>query len=382
MTMQEFIKKTKSSIPKDAESVFVRAPGRINLIGEHTDYNLGLCFPAAIEQSVSMLVCKSDQMKIVALDRAQEYPNSSNEKPDWMVYFEGVYKVLEIKIGKVNPVNVYFSSTIPSGAGLSSSSAITCAFIAALNELYQWAFSKDQLCSMAVQAERNSGLEGGMMDQITIFNGIKNHALLINCKNWSFDSYKIDFGEYGLLIIDTGVKHKLVDSDYNLRSRMCKAITAKLQAKNSMINSISDITTDEIAYYSQELNIEEQELFCYVIEENKRVIQMKEAIVQNDILCVGKLLFEGHEGLETKYKVSCDELDFLIDYAKNSKGVLGARMMGGGFGGSTIHLLPLAQMNQYMEKISESYYKKFNIYPHCFPAQIEDGLRIVEANSI
>ena len=209
--------------------IVVKSPGRINLIGEHTDYNQGLCLPAAIDRAVFIGLSKSETTQINALDVHNSWTESSSVKPDWLVYFKGVIDLLEQKGIQIPPFTLDFTSTLPSGAGLSSSSAICCGFLFGLNELFNWNFSTTEMTQMSVRAEQASGLMGGMMDQISIFNGKKDHALLIHCDTWEFEYINAQLNDMVWLIVDTKVKHKLVDTDYNSRSSACATITSKLQ---------------------------------------------------------------------------------------------------------------------------------------------------------
>jgi len=357
--------------------IVVKSPGRINLIGEHTDYNQGLCLPAAIDRAVFIGLSKSETTQINALDVHNSWDASSLVKPDWLVYFKGVLDLLKQRGIHIPPFTLDFTSTLPSGAGLSSSSAICCGFLYGLNELFNWNFSTTEMTQMSVRAEQASGLMGGMMDQISIFNGKKDHALLIHCDTWEFEYINAQLNDMVWLIVDTKVKHKLVDTDYNSRSSACAAITSKLQKLIPNLKAISGLNVDQISNYLPQLTPTEQEYLSYVLEENERVKSFALGLKDHNIHDLSSLLFSGHEGLRYKYSVSCPELDFLIDFAKSNPINHGARMMGGGFGGSTLHLLQSSDVQKYSNEIGKAYYDQFGFLPDIFEAVIDDGIHLV-----
>jgi len=215
------------------------------------------------------------------------------------------------------------------------------------------------------------------MDQISIFNGSKDHALLIDCLDWSFKKIPILLTNYQWTIVDTKVKHKLIDSDYNNRSRLCKKIA------NKCANYFGIEENLRIVYeqYSKEefgfLEAQEKNLLSYVIEENDRVKAMTKSILSQDISSIGSLLFSGHEGLRNKYQVSCPELDFLIDFAAKSSAAIGARMMGGGFGGSSLHLVKENCTEEFTQEISQTYLSKFGFAPDVYKADISNGVELI-----
>ncbi|MBK6701549.1 MAG: galactokinase [Saprospiraceae bacterium] len=357
--------------------IVVKSPGRINLIGEHTDYNQGLCLPAAIDRAVFIGLSKSETTQINALDVHNSWTESSSVKPDWLVYFKGVIDLLEQKGIQIPPFTLDFTSTLPSGAGLSSSSAICCGFLFGLNELFNWNFSTTEMTQMSVRAEQASGLMGGMMDQISIFNGKKDHALLIHCDTWEFEYINAQLNDMVWLIVDTKVKHKLVDTDYNSRSSACATITSKLQKYIPNLKAISGLNIGQFNTSLPHLTPTELDYLSYVLEENERVKSFALGLKDHNIHDLSSLLFSGHEGLRYKYSVSCPELDFLVDFAKSNPINHGARMMGGGFGGSTLHLLQSSDVQKYSNEIGKAYYDQFGFLPDIFEAVIDDGIHLV-----
>ncbi|MBK9269962.1 MAG: hypothetical protein IPM48_00040 [Saprospiraceae bacterium] len=321
--------------------LIVRAPGRINLIGEHTDYNQGLCMPATINRYIYLGINHSKKWSFQAIDTLETWVEGQNWTPDWLVYFNGVIQLATEKNLPTSPLSLAFGGNLPVGAGLSSSSSICCGFCYALNTQFNWQMDLSSLTQFAVQAERRSGLEGGMMDQISILNGKKACALLIDCKDWTFTNFPMTLPDHSWLIVDTKIKHKLVDTDYNTRSQTCRQILIKLQEKGISIGALGEVDDRQLALAKNLLTEEQFLLLKYQVEENERVKKFAHALINKDAIELGHILLEGHRGLRDLYKVSCDELDFLVDFANKDPRAEGARMMGGGFGGSSIHLVKI-----------------------------------------
>lgn len=355
--------------------LLVRAPGRINLIGEHTDYNHGHCLPAAISQSIYFGIRKSDQIRIHSLDR-NEITRELNLKFSWEIYFKGVLDLLKNEEIDIPAFEIKFGGDLPSGAGLSSSSAIVCGFIYSLNEYFSLGIPLKKLTEYSVRAEKANGLLGGMMDQITILNARKDHALMIDCNTWTFQPISVIIEDICWLVVDTKVKHNLIDTDYNSRSKSCVKIKNKLIDVNLVQSHISELTSEGLEICRKYLSEEEYRYLSYVIEENERVKQFVIALNDKSITDLGQILIEGHKGLSEKYKVSSIELDFLVNYATLDRNCYGARMMGGGFGGSTIHLIPLEHKEEYIYKISLAYSSRFGYSPDIFVAEIENGVSV------
>ncbi|MBK9108757.1 MAG: galactokinase [Saprospiraceae bacterium] len=360
----------------DQDPIMVyRAPGRINIIGEHTDYNEGLCLPAAIDKSIYFGLIPSNETLIYSFDQQNSwYPGQTSNLPNWAVYFQGILDLLKQRGFNWPYFKLGFGGDLPSGAGLSSSSAITCGFIALLDEFSSWNLNIRELTKFAVEGEKASGLHGGMMDQICIFNGRKDHALLIDCSNWNFTCIPAYLKAYSWLVVDTRVKHRLVETAYNNRSFSCIRINQNIASLFKDKKSISQLDGEQFIHLKTKLQPNDRSLAEYIVDENARVLKMVKAIEDQNILQAGMLLFEGHEGLRKKYKVSCTELDFLINYAKHSEIAAGARMMGGGFGGSTLHLLPETFVSDYQRRIQNAYKNRFGFRPLCFEANICNGL--------
>ncbi len=349
-----------------------RAPGRINLIGEHTDYNGGLCLPAAILPSIYLGISPSDETRMEALNTGNVAGLSGDY--DWLRYIRGVIRHLTERSGSIPPFRLAFGGDLPIGAGLSSSSALCCATLSALNALFDLQIAKDELTRLSVIAEQDSGVIGGMMDQISIFNGRKDRALMIHCDTWNFEYIPTLLPDYRWLVIDTGVQHRLIDSDYNNRSFACQEIAGILKRNQVIHEFISELTHDDLPLIRNLLSDEQSILVRYVIEENERVLDFSKALKSGFVAECGKLLFASHQGLRDEYRVSCPELDCLVEFAHKDARCAGARMMGGGFGGSTLHLVPDEDSAGYLRDIQEYYRLHTGRMARSFEASIGEGL--------
>jgi galactokinase len=356
-----------------------KAPGRINIIGEHTDYNLGLCMPAAIEKYIYLGITASHETHCISLNQDNTWSlHQTKNIPDWAVYFKGVMDLLKLKGYSWPAFTLCFGGNLPIGAGLSSSSAITCGFISLLNEFAELNISKQQLTQWAVQAEKASGLDGGMMDQICIFHAKQHHTMLIDCASWKYNYIPGTFDEVSWLIVNTRIKHKLVDTDYNQRSHTCMLILKIAQDKFTEIKNLSELDDPQIAELSSYLTPTMQNYLHYISEENMRVMAMEDAMNRKDFNTMGKVLCSGHEGLRKLYKVSCDELDFLVNYAQQSGIAFGSRMMGGGFGGSTLHLLPKSKLQEYKSGIFNAYKNRYGLEAELIEGNLGNGLEKIQ----
>lgn len=364
----------------EGEPIVVFAPGRINLIGEHTDYNDGYTFPAAINKGIALAIAKTNTQSstVVALDKNETHVfNLTNVKPldsgDWRNYILGVVGELE-KLGiKLENFNLVFSGNIPGGAGLSSSAALENSVVFALNELFQLNLSKTQMILISQKAEHNyAGVNCGIMDQYASMFGEKKSALLLDCRSVTSQSFKIDFKNYKLILINTNVKHDLSESAYNDRRGVCEKVSELLN-----IVALRDATEESLEAIRPQVSEEDFQKALYVIQENNRVLAFIKAAKNDDIQSLGNLLFQSHEGLRTQYKVSCEELDFLVDFAKDFDGSLGARMMGGGFGGCTINLVHKSVLETFKTKAAHKFRERFKTDCSFYKVKLSKGTHLV-----
>ena len=376
---------------KDVESVFVKkfntkpllifSPGRINIIGEHTDYNDGFVFPAAVDKGIAAALQKSDSGCCTAialdLDGTVEFElnklNSSSEG-SWENYVFGVVAEIQNRNKVVGDFNIIFKGNIPGGAGMSSSAALENSVVFGLNELFDLGLSKEEMILISQKAEHNYvGVNCGIMDQYASMFGIKDHALHLDCRTVKSKPYKINFKDHQLMLINTNVKHSLSDSAYNDRRSACESISKLLGVK-----ALRDATESDLEGIVDKVIPANYQKALYVIQENARTLKAAKAIEKGDLEKLGTLIYQSHEGLSNQYKVSCEELDFLVDQAKKNRHILGARMMGGGFGGCTINLIAKKEAKAFGETASKAYKNKFNKECSVYNVELSDGTHLVK----
>lgn len=363
------------------EPIVVFSPGRINIIGEHTDYNEGFVFPAAIDLGVAVAIQKSNnkQSRVYAYDK-NEYLTFDSQKPikpikngGWKNYILGVFIELQNKNINISSFDLVFGGNIPGGAGLSSSAAIENGIIYAVNHLYNLSLSKKEMILISQKAEQNSvGVNCGIMDQYASMFGEEQCALLLDCRTLTSKKIHINLAGYELLLINTNVKHNLAENSYNNRRKSCEKIASVLHVKSLRYATIQSLKSIESI-----VSPEDYEKAFYVIEENERVLNAEKAIENNDFHSLGRLLYESHEGLKNLYKVSCDELDFLVDITKDNPNILGSRMIGGGFGGCTLNLVKTGKVKEFLEEVFEKFEEKFGKSCTSIGVKISQGTSIV-----
>ncbi len=359
--------------------MYVFAPGRANIIGEHTDYTLGYVLPFATQQGVHFWVKKTEtrEFEVFALDTREEIRFLVSDIKDdsqklWQTYLHHSFQQLGLKDVSFG-LSVVFGGDLPIGAGMSSSSALTCGFLFLLNHVYSCGFDVNELVRLAVKAEHGSGVLGGMMDQYTILSGKKDYALLLDCESASHEYIPVHTDPYAFYLINTNVKHQLVDSPYNTRRKQSEeALQIIRQTKGEPELLYKNIEND--AFLD---GLEDPVLIKrarHIIFENKRTLQMTQFLKNKNFAACGQLLIQSHESLSKDYEVSCEELDFLVSLASGQDGWSGGRMMGGGFGGCTINLMKTNQAEKIFEILSEAYFKKFGIAPDLLKVEPSDGV--------
>lgn len=376
------LKEVESSFKNqfDTEPIIVFSPGRINLIGEHTDYNDGFVFPAAIDKGIALAIQKTDAntSKVYAFNKEETHEFDLDAiKPlkngDWRNYILGVVAELQILGKNIGNFNGVFAGNIPGGAGMSSSAALENSFVYGLNELFNLGLSKEDMILVSQKAEHNyAGVKCGIMDQYASMFGIENSALLLDCRTVTSQPYKIDFKDYELILINSNVKHDLAETAYNDRREVCENVSKLLG-----VVALRDATKADLDTIKNDISEADYQKALYVIEENNRVEQFAVAIEKDDLETLGDLLFQSHEGLSNKFKVSCEELDFLVDRAHKSSSVLGARMMGGGFGGCTINLILKSGVEAFMKEVSELFKAEFGRDCSIYEVELSQGTHVV-----
>jgi galactokinase len=354
------------------------APGRANIIGEHTDYNEGFVLPFAIGQGVWFYAISHENRRhfnVMAFDTKEETilsPDSGEPKFGWEKYFRQVLNVMSTF--DIKGADIVFGGNLSIGAGISSSSAITCGFVALLDQLNHLHLGPDDLVTKAVEAERGYGVRGGIMDQYAIYNGQKDKAILIDCRNNSHEYVDIAMADHHFYLINTNVKHNLIHTDYNNRRAECEQAVSLLNQNYREMNALRDLTIADLPKIRLMLDDTLFNRVSFVVQENRRVLQTVQAMSEKNYEAVGELLYASHDGLAQMYHVSCEELDWLVNYTLDEDQFLGARMMGGGFGGCTINLIEGMLSDSTISDIENKYHDRFGIKPDIFPVQSEDGI--------
>jgi galactokinase len=361
----------------NSPAIIVRAPGRVNIIGEHTDYNHGWVLPGAMNRSLYVLISKShnNTNHWIADDLNEEViTNHTSVLPLWAKYIEGGISFYSPDIG---PLNILISGDLPVGAGISSSSALVCGVLVALQEMTSGHASKETLALLGSKIEREViGVQGGIMDQFAIMLSQPNHVMLLDCRSKAYQPIEVQLEGCQWMLINTRVKHNLIDSDYNQRAEECKGAVTIIQSGLPAVDSLRDVTIEQLTAVDLPETLFRRAKF--VIEENDRVLKMVKALEDKHALEAGRLLAASHEGLKSVYEVSCDELDHLADFANTYKGVFGARMMGGGFGGCVICLLKENVVADFITRCEISYKERFGFSPEFIPFVLGPGAERIQ----
>ncbi|ALJ01253.1 galactokinase [Rufibacter tibetensis] len=366
------------------EPVVVRSPGRVNLIGEHTDYNEGFVLPAAINKEIYFAIAPNgtQTMRAYAYDLEEnaefDLNNVQRSEIGWANYLLGVVAQLQKANYEVKGFDLVFGGNIPIGAGLSSSAAVECGLAYALNYLYAYGIERFDMVKMAQKAEHEYALVMcGIMDQFASMFGKRNHVVKLDCRSLEYQYYPFNIDDYRIVLCDTQVKHSLASSEYNTRRKECETGVALLQKLYPQVNSLRDVTVQMLESHKDEFDPVVYKRCMYVVQENLRVEDACLDLERGDLEAFGQRMFASHQGLQHDYEVSCPELDFLADRAKESDAVLGSRMMGGGFGGCTINLVRLDKLDEFTRQMTEAYQKEYNITLKTYVAEIVDGSSLV-----
>jgi galactokinase len=363
------------------EPILVIAPGRINLIGEHTDYNNGFVMPAAVDKHFvfAMAANGSDTVNCVALDLNEKISFRLTELipgNGWAHYLMGVLQGLRNTGFEISGVDCMFTSTIPAGAGLSSSAALCCGFGFGMGELFGLNLSKLTIAKIAQFSEHKfAGVMCGIMDQYASLFGEKDAALLLDCQSLKHETLPFQYAGYSILLIDTRVKHSLASTGYNDRRASCEEAVAVLRRQYPGVKSLRDVTVQQLDEYQDTLGEEVYIKSKYVAEEIARTQAAARWLKANELGKFGQLMFQTHWGLSRMYDVSCPELDHLVQCAEEHPSmVCGARMMGGGFGGCTINLVRKENIDYLKGYIHEKYFATFGSEPDFYTVALSRGV--------
>ncbi|MDE5886225.1 MAG: galactokinase [Muribaculaceae bacterium] len=354
--------------------------GRINLIGEHTDYNGGFVFPGAIDKVIMSAIAPNDTEKVrvfsIDINEYAEFGLNEDDVPpqSWARYIFGVCREILKRGGTVKGFDAVFAGNVPLGAGLSSSAALESCFAFALNDMFNAnSIDKFELAKIGQSTEHNyCGVNCGIMDQFASVMGRKGKLMRLDCRSMEFEYFPFASDDYELILVDSRVKHELADSPYNKRRASCERV-----AKRLGLETLRDATIDMLDSIRTDITAEDYFRAKFVIEEKDRVLAVCDALNKGDFETVGAKMYETHKGLSKDYEVSCEELDFLNDVAREC-GVTGSRIMGGGFGGCTINLVKKDLRDKFIETAKEKFKEKYGHEPKVYPVVISDGAHKVE----
>ncbi|MBU1821018.1 MAG: galactokinase [Bacteroidetes bacterium] len=364
----------------DSEPRLFRSPGRINLIGEHTDYNGGFVLPASVDKAVYFAISplSDDRVQLQAVDLNDTYDfrlgDLSRPGAEWPIYQLAVLDQLQKHGLKIGGFQASFGSDVPVGAGMSSSAALECCLLYALNEVFGLGLSRLEIVKMAQKAENEYvGVNCGIMDQFASAFGKSESVIRLDCRSLDYEYFPFQMQEYLLILCDTKVKHSLADSAYNTRRRECEQGVAVLQQDYPEIKSLRNATPELVETYKDRLSADVYKRCKYMTEEIRRVQEACELLLKDDLVGFGQKMYATHDGLQHEYEVSCPELDFLVAQTRHNANVAGARMMGGGFGGCTINLVRSEAADDFEARMKKAYREQFGIELPCYKVVIEGG---------
>jgi len=377
------IEKAKAEFVKrfNAGPRIFRAPGRVNLIGEHTDYNDGFVMPFAIDRATIVAGTKRDdrRIEVVAFDMDESASIDLDAEPqkqrdNWTDYVEGMARSVEEKFGQIAGANLLIASDVPIGSGLSSSAAIEVSVGLALLSLSDMGIDREKLAFAGQKAEHEyAGTKSGIMDQFASAFCKKGSAMLLDCRSLERNEIPFETDDSVAVVCDTKVEHSLASTEYNKRREECEEGVRLLQKHLPKIKALRDVSLDELEKYKSSVTETVYRRCRHVISENVRTLKAAEFFKSKDLTAAGKLMFESHASLRNDYEVSCKELDALVDVASSIDGVFGARMTGGGFGGCTVNIIRKAVLDEFKRLISEGYSQRFGREPDIYEFHAADG---------
>ncbi|KAA6351856.1 Galactokinase [termite gut metagenome] len=363
-----------------AGSVYA-SPGRINLIGEHTDYNGGFVFPGAVDKGIIAEIKPNgtNKVRVYSIDMKDlvEFGLNEEDKPrtSWAKYIFGVCREMIKRGVKVEGFDSAFAGDVPLGAGMSSSAALESTYAFALNDLFGGNVDKFELAKAGQATEHNYvGVNCGIMDQFASIFGKAGSLIRLDCRSLEYEYFPFDPKGYRLVLLDSVVKHELASSAYNKRRQSCEAVVAAIREKHPNVEFLRDATVNMLQEVKNDVSAEDYMRAEYVVGEIQRVLDVCDALGKGDYETVGKKMYETHYGMSKLYEVSCEELDFLNDMAKEC-GVTGSRVMGGGFGGCTINLVKNELYDNFINTTVEAFKAKFERSPKVYDVVISDGSR-------
>jgi galactokinase len=381
MSLADKVRQAYQQEFSDSPRVF-SAPGRVNVIGEHTDYNGGLVLPAAIDKAAYLAIgpAKQGNGKWISADFnetvAIDFNHIEKHEKNWPNYLLGIVDQFRKMGYHPEAFNAVLAADVPIGAGLSSSAAIESVTALAINAIGNFGLSHLDLALLAQRAEHEYiGLKVGIMDMFASLHGKKDHVIRIDCRSLAYEYFPLELGPYKIVLMDTGVKHELASSEYNIRRQQCEDGVSILKKHYPQLTQLRDVTTEMLEKHREEMDPVIYKRCYFVVEENKRVDKVCEALKQGSLDQAGQLLYESHAGLQYDYEVSSKELDLLVKLVKDELFVLGGRMMGGGFGGCTINIIHQDAIDALIAKIGPVYKENTGIALHTYEVVTGDGAR-------
>ena len=365
--------------------LLVRSPGRVNVIGEHTDYNHGFVLPAAIDKAIYIGLSKRDDDKIVLYSEEfrEEFQSTiqgvAPGDTHWANYILGVVDQLNKRGYKLSGFNLNIDGDVPVGAGLSSSAAVECATAFALKEAFHLGFDKMEQTRIAQKAEHTfAGVMVGIMDMFASTFGREGHVIRLDCDSLDYEYVPLKLEGYKLLLLNTNVKHSLSSSEYNTRRQECAEGVRLLQEGGEAVSSLRDATLPMLDRLVKPVNEVVYRRCKYIVQENERLLTACEALKRGDLQTLGRKMYGSHEGLQHEYEVSCKELDFLVDAVRGNEAVVGARMMGGGFGGCTINIVREDAIEPLIADVGRRYQDAMGLELTPYIAETADGSSLAQ----
>lgn len=365
---------------------WARAPGRVNIIGEHTDYNDGYVLPIAIDRDIVVAFRPHDsrQVRLHALNLEDDAsfslidPKAHPEHP-WMVYALGIARILGEQGIEVPGLDVVFHGTVPTGGGLSSSAALTVAFAMAYLDAAGAELPRKEIALLCQQAEhRFAGVKCGIMDQFVSLHAERGKAVYLDCRDLRYELLPCAFEGARFVVCDTRVKHELASGEYNKRRAQCEEAVAVFAEYLGDVRSLRDVGIHQFKAYQEKVPSPMRERARHVVTENSRVLGARQALLRGNPVELGILMDVSHDSLDEYYEVTCEELNLLVSLARDCTGVFGSRMTGGGFGGCTVSLVDAGQVDAFCETVSHGYRERTNIEPFIYVVEPAQGAEIFE----
>jgi len=378
-------KQNKKDTPERKDLINILSPGRVNIIGEHTDYNLGLSITTAINKYNFITGCKNntDIVEVFSKYLNDSYKFSISDinfdkDSNWVNYIKGVLKEYIQHGYKIGGFNLAIDSNLPIGAGMSSSASLEVGVARLIEELFNLKVDKKDTVQYCNNAENDFvGVNVGLMDQFSVAFGKESHVIYLNFKDLSYEYIPFDLEDNLILIIDSKEERNLADTEYNKRRQECNEAVQLISGimKNKNMNSLSDVSLDMLYELEDKMPERLFKRVKHVVTENNRVLLSKKYLLKGDIEKLGKVLFESHDSLRYDYEVSTERLDYLVDEMSKTKGVFGGRLMGAGFGGSIISIVKKSEVEGITDTVGKKFLKKFNISPDFIDCLFSDGTK-------